>query len=154
MPASSPTGFVTHPSSLLHDMGAGHPESPARLAALQAHLAASGLLAELETLTPRPASAAELARAHDPEHVEDLRLAAIGALSNLAPKGSHELLEKLVKSGEKPFAEAAEAALDERDLFAGPLPDEVDEEMFDDDYDDDVDEDYDDLEDDDDRADD
>jgi acetoin utilization deacetylase AcuC-like enzyme len=75
MPASSPTGFVTSPSSLLHDMGAGHPESPARLAALLAHLTASGLLAELETLIPRAASAAELARAHDPEHVEDLRLA-------------------------------------------------------------------------------
>ena len=37
------TAFITHPDCLLHDMGAGHPESPARLQAINDQLLASGL---------------------------------------------------------------------------------------------------------------
>ena len=37
------TAFITHPACKLHDMGAGHPESPQRLAAIKDRLIASGL---------------------------------------------------------------------------------------------------------------
>jgi len=75
MTTPAPTGFVRHDSSLLHHMGAEHPEAPRRLEHLQRHLEESGLLAELGRLVPRRASDAELARVHDPLYVEELRAA-------------------------------------------------------------------------------
>ncbi|MGD2173048.1 MAG: histone deacetylase family protein, partial [Gammaproteobacteria bacterium] len=35
--------IISHPDCALHDMGSHHPESPARLAAIQDRLIASGL---------------------------------------------------------------------------------------------------------------
>jgi acetoin utilization deacetylase AcuC-like enzyme len=37
------TAYITHPVCKLHDMGAGHPESPQRLAAIKDRLIASGI---------------------------------------------------------------------------------------------------------------
>ena len=37
------TAFITHPDCLKHDMGAGHPEQPARLTAIEDQLIASGI---------------------------------------------------------------------------------------------------------------
>jgi acetoin utilization deacetylase AcuC-like enzyme len=58
-----------------HDTGRGHPERPARLAAIMTRLSESGLLGELDRLEPGPASAACVARIHDAGYVE----AALGA---------------------------------------------------------------------------
>ncbi|HYP33321.1 MAG TPA: histone deacetylase family protein, partial [Burkholderiaceae bacterium] len=37
------TAFFTHPDCRRHDMGPGHPESPARLAAIEDHFLSTGL---------------------------------------------------------------------------------------------------------------
>ena len=37
------TAFITHSACMLHDMGAGHPESPQRLGAIKDRLIAAGL---------------------------------------------------------------------------------------------------------------
>ena len=37
------TGYFTHPDCRLHDMGAGHPECPQRLDAIDDHLLATGI---------------------------------------------------------------------------------------------------------------
>ena len=42
------TAFITHPDCLKHDMGAGHPEQPARLTAIEDQLIASGIDAYLQ----------------------------------------------------------------------------------------------------------
>ena len=41
------TAIYTHPDCALHEMGAGHPESPMRLKAILAALEASGLAGRL-----------------------------------------------------------------------------------------------------------
>ncbi len=38
------TAYLTHPSCLKHDMGEDHPESPARIHAIEDQLIASGML--------------------------------------------------------------------------------------------------------------
>lgn len=69
------TGFVTHPSSARHDTGVGHPERAARTAAIEERLRASGLVAHVDALTAREAEPGELARVHDPAHVERVQAA-------------------------------------------------------------------------------
>ena len=44
------TAYITHPDCLRHEMGAGHPENPERLNAVNEHMKSSGLLAELRSL--------------------------------------------------------------------------------------------------------
>ena len=58
------TAYLSHPSFRLHEMGAGHPESPARLDAIHDRLLSLGLL---DMLLPYEAPAAtheQLLRAH------------------------------------------------------------------------------------------
>jgi acetoin utilization deacetylase AcuC-like enzyme len=62
--------YVTHKDCLLHEMGAGHPESPARLAAIYDQLSADGLLSRLRVVEAPCASREQLDRAHDPAYVE------------------------------------------------------------------------------------
>ena len=45
-----PTAFITHPSSLLHDMGPYHPECPERLTAIGDRLISAGLDSYLHAL--------------------------------------------------------------------------------------------------------
>ena len=47
------TLLYTHPSSLEHDPGPGHPESPARIRALEAAFAQDGLEGVLRREPPR-----------------------------------------------------------------------------------------------------
>jgi acetoin utilization deacetylase AcuC-like enzyme len=68
-----PTGFLSHPSCVAHDPGAGHPERPGRLEAIRARLEASGLLSELAQAEPRAATLEELELVHAPEHVQRVR---------------------------------------------------------------------------------
>ena len=56
--------FVTHPDCLLHEMGRGHPEQPARLTAIEDQLIASGLMDHLRYLVAPLAAAEDLERVH------------------------------------------------------------------------------------------
>jgi acetoin utilization deacetylase AcuC-like enzyme len=64
-----PTGWVFHPDYLKHDSGPDHPESKKRLSALVAHLEKKGLLTQLKSIQPHPASVESIEAVHDPSHV-------------------------------------------------------------------------------------
>jgi acetoin utilization deacetylase AcuC-like enzyme len=67
------TGLLTHAECAAHEMGAWHPECPARLAAIHDQLIVSGLAPHLVHIDAPQASLEALARAHDPEYIEALR---------------------------------------------------------------------------------
>ena len=67
------TGFVTHADCLKHDMGAHHPECPARLSAIEDQLIASGLGDHLNRYEAPLATDEQLARVHPPEYVRAIR---------------------------------------------------------------------------------
>jgi acetoin utilization deacetylase AcuC-like enzyme len=62
--------WLTHPECGLHEMGAGHPEGPERLAAVEKAVAASVLGPRRGFAEAKPASPEMLERAHDPFAVE------------------------------------------------------------------------------------
>ena len=64
------TALFTHPDCALHEMGAGHPESPARLKAILEGLESSGLIARLDVREAPLAQREHLERVHDSDHVE------------------------------------------------------------------------------------
>src|SRR5258706_12332736 len=67
------TAFITHADCARHDMGRHHPESPARLAAIEDHLISSGLAGLLERHEAPAAKVSELARVHPVEYIEAIR---------------------------------------------------------------------------------
>ncbi len=68
--------FVTHADCLKHEMGAGHPERPARLTAIEDQLIASGVGAHLARFDAPLATDEQLARVHPIEYVRAIRQAA------------------------------------------------------------------------------
>jgi acetoin utilization deacetylase AcuC-like enzyme len=64
------TSYITHSDCLKHEMGAGHPESPERLVAVNDHMKASGLLAQLRVLEAPLVSPDDLKRVHRPDYVD------------------------------------------------------------------------------------
>ena len=70
------TAFITHADCARHDMGRHHPESPARLAAIEDHLISSGLAGLLERHDAPAAETSELARVHPREYIEAIREAS------------------------------------------------------------------------------
>ncbi len=84
-----PTAFYSHPDCRLHDMGAGHPECPARLDAIDDHLIATGLDVALERREAPPAEIASLERAHTANYVATLR----DRLERLAASGESVALD-------------------------------------------------------------
>jgi len=64
-----PTAYITHPSSLLHDMGPYHPECPDRLTAIGDRLISAGLDPYLHHYTAPAATHKQLARAHGEEYI-------------------------------------------------------------------------------------
>src|SRR6202167_5796426 len=64
------TAYITHPDCLRHEMGSGHPESPARLNAINEHMHSSGMLDELRCLEAPFADADDLKRVHRPNYVD------------------------------------------------------------------------------------
>ena len=67
------TAFITHADCLKHDMGAHHPECPERLAAIEDHLIASGVVQYLQRHDAPLASDEQLARVHPIEYVHAIR---------------------------------------------------------------------------------
>ena len=70
------TAYITHPSSLLHDMGAGHPECPDRLTAIGDRLISAGLDAHLKHYTAPAATDEQLARVHSRAHIRAIESAS------------------------------------------------------------------------------
>lgn len=70
------TAYISHPDCLLHEMGAYHPERPARLKAIEDELAASGLMAKLEHHVAPLATLEQLERIHTPEYIASLNAKA------------------------------------------------------------------------------
>ncbi len=68
--------YVSHPSSSRHEMGAGHPECPQRVAAIADRLRARGLLDLMEPFDAPPATREQLCRAHDGRYVAEIEAAA------------------------------------------------------------------------------
>lgn len=69
----SRTGYYTHRDFWKHEMGAGHPECPARLDAIEDRLLVSGVLDALERRDPPLAALADIELAHDRMYVASLR---------------------------------------------------------------------------------
>lgn len=66
------TAFITHNDCVRHDMGEFHPESPARLGAINDRLIAGGLMPYLQHFEASPAQREHLERVHSATHVENL----------------------------------------------------------------------------------
>jgi acetoin utilization deacetylase AcuC-like enzyme len=64
------TAYITHLEFLKHDMGADHPECPARIYAVKDQLIASGLLDHLSHHDAPKASKDQLARVHCSDYIE------------------------------------------------------------------------------------
>jgi acetoin utilization deacetylase AcuC-like enzyme len=66
-----PLALVRHPACALHDAGSGHPESPARLAAILDAVRADPALTRevIAEVEARPVEREDLLRAHAPAHV-------------------------------------------------------------------------------------
>ena len=67
------TAFYSHPDCRGHDMGAGHPECPARLDAIDDYLIASGLDAALERREAPLVAESDVDLAHESRFVGELR---------------------------------------------------------------------------------
>ena len=67
------TAIFTHPDCIRHDMGAWHPESPARLQAIDDQLIASRLDGLIERRTAGYASEEAIARNHTPDDIARVR---------------------------------------------------------------------------------
>jgi acetoin utilization deacetylase AcuC-like enzyme len=66
------TAYITHADCLKHEMGTGHPECPDRLRAVNEHIGASGLMAELHCLQAPLAAADDLKRVHGADYVDQI----------------------------------------------------------------------------------
>ncbi|MGQ3004512.1 MAG: histone deacetylase family protein, partial [Hydrogenophaga sp.] len=70
---SQATGYFTHKDCWRHEMGAGHPECPERLDAIEDRLLISGLDVALERREATPAAIADLEHAHGRMHLASQR---------------------------------------------------------------------------------
>ncbi len=66
------TAFVHHRDCVLHDMGAQHPESPARLSSIEDYLLAVGLLEHFLDIDAPAATREQLLRVHAADYLDDL----------------------------------------------------------------------------------
>ena len=70
------TAYITHPLCLKHDMGAHHPECPARIHAIEDQLIAAGLMDYLQRHDAPEASREQLLRVHDAAYVDSIASSA------------------------------------------------------------------------------
>ena len=64
------TAYISHPLCLKHEMGAHHPECPARIHAIEDQLIASGLLNFLQQHEAPDVTREQLLRVHDADYVD------------------------------------------------------------------------------------
>jgi acetoin utilization deacetylase AcuC-like enzyme len=86
------TGYFSHPDCRRHEMGAGHPECPERLDAIEDRLLATGVMDALDRREAPLASTDDLELAHDRLHV--------AAMRGLADELSDE-----IDAGHRPYAQ-------------------------------------------------
>jgi len=67
------TAFIAHADCARHDMGRTHPESPARLTAIEDHLIASGIAGLVERHEAPAAQVSELQSVHPLRYIEAVR---------------------------------------------------------------------------------
>ena len=67
------TGYYIHRDCKLHDMGAGHPECPERIDAIEDRLLMTGVSDVLDRREPQPANLAEIKLAHRRLHIASIR---------------------------------------------------------------------------------
>ncbi len=70
------TAYISHPACLLHDMGRGHPECPARIKAIEDQLIASGIFPFLQHHDAPRATREQLARVHSEAYIDAIEAAA------------------------------------------------------------------------------
>jgi acetoin utilization deacetylase AcuC-like enzyme len=68
--------YITHPSSMRHEMGPGHPECPDRVAAIGDRLLMRGVLDYMEAFEAPQATETQIARAHAARHYAELHAMA------------------------------------------------------------------------------
>jgi acetoin utilization deacetylase AcuC-like enzyme len=66
------TAFITHPSSLRHEMGPDHPECPERLSAIYDHLLMRGLIDLMPPYEAPRATREQVGRVHDALYIAEL----------------------------------------------------------------------------------
>jgi len=66
------TAYISHPLCLKHDMGSHHPESPARIHAIEDQLISSGLLHYLQHHEAPAATHEQLSRVHDNAYITSI----------------------------------------------------------------------------------
>ena len=66
------SAYITHPDCSRHEMGAGHPETPERLGAINDMLLTQGLLTFMDSYDAPLATEAQLARAHSPTYIHSI----------------------------------------------------------------------------------
>lgn len=66
------TAYISHPLSLKHDMGAHHPECPARIHAIEDLLIATGLMDYLQRHEAPAATRGQLLRVHDADYLDSI----------------------------------------------------------------------------------
>lgn len=71
--------YITHPDSLLHEMGPDHPDCPERVSAINDHLLAQGLLDFMLPYTAPAATRAQLERVHTTLHIAEFEASAPAA---------------------------------------------------------------------------
>ena len=64
------TAYISHPACLLHDMGRGHPECPARIKAIEDQLIASGIFPLLQHHDAPRATREQLTRVHSEAYID------------------------------------------------------------------------------------
>ncbi len=82
-------GWAYHPLFLQHRPERDHPEQPERLEAVVRGLRGAGLLERMRPLEFTPATAADLALAHDPAYVELVRLACAEGFGFIGDRETH-----------------------------------------------------------------
>jgi acetoin utilization deacetylase AcuC-like enzyme len=100
------TVFYSHPACHEHDMGAGHPECPARLDAIADHLRATGLDQALHFHTAPLASTEQLSRAHDASYVAQMQ----ALLARLQHDGGYQAIDADTRAGPATARAALHAA--------------------------------------------
>jgi len=70
------TAYLAHPDCLRHDMGAYHPEQPARLTAIESALREAALWDRLRVIEAPAATTEQLCRVHSPAYVAEIEQSA------------------------------------------------------------------------------